>query len=168
MPFPQQLELWGLCPDSLWGGLQLSGGFRRVPECSGAVDTSWAFGGSWCGVGGSWRGFTTAISTWSVATPRAPDAPNARGLQRPPPPRPRAVAPLHRKKTCSSWELTHQEVGAFAEAFSKYIAYRTDWLEAWEQNKYVNPTKEEANELWQMRLWVEGSKRKRIPFWRWD
>ncbi|MED7818347.1 MULTISPECIES: exodeoxyribonuclease V subunit gamma [unclassified Francisella] len=40
-----------------------------------------------------------------------------------------------------------------AEVFSKYLAYRTDWLEAWEQNKFINPTKEEIDELWQMQLW---------------
>ena len=40
-----------------------------------------------------------------------------------------------------------------AEVFSKYLAYRTDWLEAWEQNKLLNPAREEADELWQMQLW---------------
>lgn len=47
----------------------------------------------------------------------------------------------------------YQLSAKIAEVFSKYLAYRTDWLEAWEQNKFINPTKEEIDELWQMQLW---------------
>ncbi|API87204.1 exodeoxyribonuclease V subunit gamma [Francisella uliginis] len=47
----------------------------------------------------------------------------------------------------------YQLSAKIAEVFSKYLAYRTDWLEAWEQNKFINPVKEETDELWQMQLW---------------
>ena len=47
----------------------------------------------------------------------------------------------------------YQLSAKIAEVFSKYLAYRTDWLEAWEQNKLLNPAREEADELWQMQLW---------------
>ncbi|BCD90369.1 RecBCD enzyme subunit RecC [Francisella halioticida] len=42
-----------------------------------------------------------------------------------------------------------------AEIFSKYLTYRTDWLEAWEQNEFINSTKAETDELWQMQLWQQ-------------
>ena len=47
----------------------------------------------------------------------------------------------------------YQLSAKIAEVFSKYLAYRTDWLEAWEQNKLLNPAREEVDELWQMQLW---------------
>ncbi|MED7788459.1 exodeoxyribonuclease V subunit gamma [Francisella sp. 19X1-34] len=47
----------------------------------------------------------------------------------------------------------YQLSAKIAEVFSKYLAYRPDWLEAWEQSKFINPTKEEADEIWQMQLW---------------
>ncbi|ORM38514.1 exodeoxyribonuclease V subunit gamma [Francisella endosymbiont of Ornithodoros moubata] len=40
-----------------------------------------------------------------------------------------------------------------AEVFSKYLLYRTDWLEAWEQNKFINLSNPEDDEDWQMQLW---------------
>lgn len=40
-----------------------------------------------------------------------------------------------------------------AEVFSKYLSYRTDWLEAWEQNKFINLSNPEDDEDWQMQLW---------------
>lgn len=47
----------------------------------------------------------------------------------------------------------YQLSAKIAEVFSKYLAYQTDWLEAWEQNKLLNPAREEVDELWQMQLW---------------
>ncbi|QIW10578.1 exodeoxyribonuclease V subunit gamma [Francisella sp. LA112445] len=47
----------------------------------------------------------------------------------------------------------YQLSAKIAEVFSKYLAYRTDWLEAWEQNKLLNPAREEIDEPWQMQLW---------------
>ncbi|WP_432772874.1 exodeoxyribonuclease V subunit gamma [Francisella salimarina] len=40
-----------------------------------------------------------------------------------------------------------------AETFSKYISYRSEWLQKWEQGEYINPTKPESDEDWQMLLW---------------
>ncbi|AEI35887.1 exodeoxyribonuclease V subunit gamma [Francisella salina] len=40
-----------------------------------------------------------------------------------------------------------------AETFSKYISYRSEWLQKWEQGEYINPAKPESDEDWQMLLW---------------
>ncbi|QWU98849.1 exodeoxyribonuclease V subunit gamma [Francisella salimarina] len=40
-----------------------------------------------------------------------------------------------------------------AETFSKYISYRSEWLQKWEQGEYINPAKPENDEDWQMLLW---------------
>ncbi|QEO57352.1 exodeoxyribonuclease V subunit gamma [Francisella marina] len=40
-----------------------------------------------------------------------------------------------------------------AETFSKYISYRSEWLQKWEQGEYINPAKSENDEDWQMLLW---------------
>lgn len=40
-----------------------------------------------------------------------------------------------------------------AEIFSKYISYRSEWLQKWEQGEYINPAKPESDEDWQMLLW---------------
>ncbi|GMN89639.1 exodeoxyribonuclease V subunit gamma [Francisella sciaenopsi] len=40
-----------------------------------------------------------------------------------------------------------------AETFSKYISYRSEWLQKWEQGEYINPAKSESDEDWQMLLW---------------
>ncbi|KFJ42616.1 exodeoxyribonuclease V subunit gamma [Francisella philomiragia] len=40
-----------------------------------------------------------------------------------------------------------------AEIFSKYISYRSEWLQKWEQGEYINLAKPESDEDWQMQLW---------------
>ncbi|MBK2268284.1 exodeoxyribonuclease V subunit gamma [Francisella philomiragia] len=40
-----------------------------------------------------------------------------------------------------------------AETFSKYISYRSEWLQKWAQGEYINPAKPESDEDWQMLLW---------------
>lgn len=40
-----------------------------------------------------------------------------------------------------------------AETFSKYISYRSEWLQKWEQGEYINLAKPESDEDWQMLLW---------------
>lgn len=40
-----------------------------------------------------------------------------------------------------------------AEIFSKYISYRSEWLQKWAQGEYINPAKPESDEDWQMLLW---------------
>ncbi|MEY8766964.1 exodeoxyribonuclease V subunit gamma [Francisella philomiragia] len=40
-----------------------------------------------------------------------------------------------------------------AEIFSKYISYRSEWLQKWEQGEYINLAKPESDEGWQMQLW---------------
>ncbi|AJI54702.1 exodeoxyribonuclease V, gamma subunit [Francisella philomiragia] len=40
-----------------------------------------------------------------------------------------------------------------AEIFSKYISYRSEWLQKWEQGEYINLAKLESDEDWQMQLW---------------
>ncbi|WP_395167063.1 exodeoxyribonuclease V subunit gamma [Francisella salimarina] len=40
-----------------------------------------------------------------------------------------------------------------AEIFSKYISYRSEWLQKWEQSEYINLAKPESDEDWQMQLW---------------
>ncbi|MEY8765714.1 MULTISPECIES: exodeoxyribonuclease V subunit gamma [Francisella] len=40
-----------------------------------------------------------------------------------------------------------------AEIFSKYISYRSEWLQKWEQGEYINLAKPESDEDWQIQLW---------------
>ncbi|ABI82620.1 exodeoxyribonuclease V subunit gamma [Francisella tularensis] len=40
-----------------------------------------------------------------------------------------------------------------AETFSKYISYRSEWLQKWEKDEYINPSKLENDEDWQMLIW---------------
>lgn len=47
----------------------------------------------------------------------------------------------------------HQLSVKIAETFSKYISYRSKWLQKWEQGEYISPTKPESDEDWQMQLW---------------
>ncbi|MDE4978346.1 exodeoxyribonuclease V subunit gamma, partial [Francisella tularensis subsp. holarctica] len=35
----------------------------------------------------------------------------------------------------------------------KYISYRSEWQQKWEKDDYINPTKLEKEEDWQMLIW---------------
>ncbi|APC91169.1 Exodeoxyribonuclease V gamma chain [Francisella sp. MA067296] len=40
-----------------------------------------------------------------------------------------------------------------AEVFSKYLSYRSEWLQKWEKGTYINSSNPENDEDWQMQLW---------------
>ncbi|MDE5023038.1 exodeoxyribonuclease V subunit gamma, partial [Francisella tularensis subsp. holarctica] len=40
-----------------------------------------------------------------------------------------------------------------AVTFSKYISYRSEWLQKWEKDEYINHSKLENEEDWQMLIW---------------
>ena len=40
-----------------------------------------------------------------------------------------------------------------AETFSKYISYRSEWLQKWEKGEYIKPSNPENDEIWQLQLW---------------
>lgn len=58
------------------------------------------------------------------------------------------------QKYCEDSDLKKYQLSVkIAETFSKYLAYRVDWLQGWEKGVHITPNTSDEDEIWKMQLW---------------